>query len=494
MKKVCKYLLAMSLIFIVTMCLPQNSYLKKVIPSAQAQDLSDAFIGTVSGTNMAANSKYTYKNPFQGKDTSEGVEISFRVNSQTREYALGAVFAIITEDGGQYFTPGSYLGYNGAGGWYDANLTADYSIVKNYMKTGSIVKIRLLPDGFGVYVNDVLCYDQSILSDSARGRFENITGTETGLYQRALKTLTKEGYLQFGFGSWWNVYGWDEANLDISNAVFQLADGTVLGKYFMEQGESEPRYHSEEEVPVTGISLDERTIYLNGSGDTAYVSANITPFHATNPEIVWGSNANRVIRIDKNGKVTALQNGTAYIHAFSKDGGYRANGITVIVSGCDEMEGMLLVNKNKFQLTVGKKGKIRASASGDVSFQSLNKKVAAVSAKGVIKAKAAGKAIIVVRCGDAKQKIRVVVKNAGLSVKLGKDMKFLKSSISIKKGKKLTIQKASGISGKVTFRSLDKKVASVSVNGVVKARQRGKTAILVKNGKKTAKLAITVKR
>lgn len=492
MKKTGRYVSI--LLFAIMAILAWNTESTGAVKTAQAQDLSDAFTGTVSGTNTAANSKYTYQNPFQGKDTSKGVEISFRVNSQTREYALGAVFAIITEGGLQYFTPGSYLGYNGAGGWYDANLTKDYTMVKNYMKAGSILKIRLFPGGFGVYVDDVLCYDQSILSDSVRGRFENITGAENGLYQKALETLSKEGYLQFGFGSWWNEYGWDEADLDISNAVFQLADGTVLGNYFMEQGESEPLYHSEEEVPVTGISLDQRTIYLNGSGDTAYAGVNITPFHASNQEVTWGSSGNKIIRIDKNGKMTALQNGTVHVHVFSKDGGYRSNKITVIVSGCDETEGTLLVNKNKFQLTVGKKGKIRASASGDVSFRSLKKKIATVSSKGVIKAKAAGKAIIVVQCGNAKKKIRVTVKNAGLSVKLGKDMKFLKNSISIKKGKKLTIQKTSGLSGKVTFRSLDKKVASVSVNGVVKARQRGKTAILATNGKKTAKLTITVRR
>lgn len=64
----------------------------------------------------------------------------------------------------------------------------------------------------------------------------------------------------------------------------------------------------------------------------------------------------------------------------------------------------------------------------------------------------------------------------------------------LKKGNKLTIQAASSISGKVTYRSLNKKIASVSVKGVLKAKKKGKTAIVIKAGKKTTKLKVTVQR
>ena len=79
-------------------------------------------------------------------------------------------------------------------------------------------------------------------------------------------------------------------------------------------------------------------------------------------------------------------------------------------------------------------------------------------------------------------------------IKLGKNFKLTKTKAAIKKGKKLVIQQAAGIPGKVTFTSLDKKIASVSVNGVIKAKKKGKTTILIKKGNKTIKLKITVKK
>lgn len=456
----------------------------------QAQDLSDAFIGNVNNTNMAANSKYTYRNPFQQRNTSEGIEISFKINHQDNVYILGAVFAIVTEDGAQYLSPGSYLGYNGTGGWYDANLTPDYTLVKSYMKAGDSVKVQLLPDGFRLYVNDILCYDQNILYESDKGRFDNITGEANGLYKNALETISKEGYLQFGFGSWWNVYGWDEAKLDISNAIFKLQDGTVVGKYFMEDEESEELYHSKEVVPVTGMSLDEKTIYLDSKGATAYINANIMPKNASNQGIMWKSTSERIATIDKDGKITAIQNGTIFIHATSKDGGYRATGITVVVTGCED----LVIKKKKFSLTVGKKGKINANASEKISYQSLNKKIATVSSKGIIKAKAAGKAVILVKSGNEEKKVRVTVKNTGNVITIYNGMKLSKTTVSIKKGKKLTMERGTGVNGKITFRTLNKKIATVSVKGVIKAKKRGKTAIVIKNGRKTVKLKIIVKR
>lgn len=46
---------------------------------------------------------------------------------------------------------------------------------------------------------------------------------------------------------------------------------------------------------------------------------------------------------------------------------------------------------------------------------------------------------------------------------------------------------------KVTFKSSKKSVATVTNKGVIKAKKKGKATIIVKSGKKTAKVQITVK-
>lgn len=165
-------------------------------------------------------------------------------------------------------------------------------------------------------------------------------------------------------------------------------------------------------------------------------------------------------------------------------------------------KGKLVLKKTKLTLKPGQKSKVKITSkiNTKVTYKSLNPSVATVSKKGVITAKKAGKAVITVKANGKKRKVTVTVKkskgSAGSSVivNLNKSLKLSKAAVSIKKGNKFTIKKASGIKGKVKFVSANKKVASVSVNGVVKAKKKGKTTILIKTAKKTVKLKVTVTR
>lgn len=174
-----------------------------------------------------------------------------------------------------------------------------------------------------------------------------------------------------------------------------------------------------------------------------------------------------------------------------------------------EDKGKLTLKKKKITLKKGQKAKIRITSklNTKVTYKSLKPSVATVNKNGVVTAKKAGKATITVKANGKTVKVKVTVKKADSSktetkektgssstVKLNKDFKLSKTKITLKKGKKLTIKKAAGLSGKITFKSLDKKIATVSVNGVVKAKKKGKVTILVKKGSKTIKLKITVKK
>ncbi len=171
---------------------------------------------------------YAYENPFHGKDTSQGAIIEFYANPTWDVHVLGTIFAINGSgayDGKLYFTPGSYLGYNSAGfgGFYDANLF-NYNIVTDYIKDGALIRIELLPNGFAVYANDILCYDQTILNnpEAADGDF-----TAESDFSPVLTWLSGAEALYFGYGSWWNTVS-DAANIELSRISFRLPDGTVL--------------------------------------------------------------------------------------------------------------------------------------------------------------------------------------------------------------------------------------------------------------------------
>ena len=140
------------------------------------------------------------------------------------------------------------------------------------------------------------------------------------------------------------------------------------------------------------------------------------------------------------------------------------------------------------QVYVGKKATIKVTKTkitGKVTFKSSNKKVATVNSKGVITGKKAGKAVITVKVGKYTKKLTVKVKKPSF--------KLVKSSAKLKKGKKTTIKvKASPVS-KVTYKTSNKKVATVNSKGVVTAKKKGTAKITVKCNGITRTFKVTVK-
>ena len=129
------------------------------------------------------------------------------------------------------------------------------------------------------------------------------------------------------------------------------------------------------------------------------------------------------------------------------------------------------------------------------SWSSSNKKIVTVDKNGKIKAgKKAGTAKITVTLKSGK-KAALKVKVQTAKVKTTK-ISGLKTKLTIKKGKSVTLKPVvSPITSqeKVTYRSSNKKIATVSSKGVVKGRRKGTVTITVKSGKVTKKIKITVK-
>ena len=140
------------------------------------------------------------------------------------------------------------------------------------------------------------------------------------------------------------------------------------------------------------------------------------------------------------------------------------------------------------QIYVGKKATIKVTktkVTGKVTFKSSNKKVATVNSKGVITGKKAGKAVITVKVGKYTKKLTVKVKKPSF--------KLVTSSVKLKKGKKTTIRVKAAPVSKVTYKTSNKKVATVNSKGVVTAKKKGTAKITVKCNGITRTFKVTVK-
>ena len=85
-------------------------------------------------------------------------------------------------------------------------------------------------------------------------------------------------------------------------------------------------------IPVTGITLDKSVLSLE-IGETALLTATISPSNATNKLMSWTSSNNSVATVT-NGRITAVSLGTATITATTVDGAKTAT-CRVTVTECD---------------------------------------------------------------------------------------------------------------------------------------------------------------
>ena len=126
-----------------------------------------------------------------------------------------------------------------------------------------------------------------------------------------------------------------------------------------------------------------------------------------------------------------------------------------------------------------------------VTYSSSNKKVATVSSKGVIKAKKAGTTKITVKSG--KKKVVVTVKVTGVKTT---NLSGVPAAKNVSKGKSFKIKAIAtpkNTDEKITFKSSNKKVATVTSKGVVKGLKKGTATITVRSGSQKMTCKVTVK-
>ena len=146
------------------------------------------------------------------------------------------------------------------------------------------------------------------------------------------------------------------------------------------------------------------------------------------------------------------------------------------------------LDKTKVNLSVGKTAALSVKCEPDgitiePIWSSSNKKVAVVSDKGEVTAKALGSAKITVRLGTKKAscKVRVVSNNNAVSVFVGKS-KSIQNKFANVSGKE-----------KAKWSSSDKTIATVNSSGVVSGKTKGNVIITAKIGGVNYKQKVSVK-
>ncbi|SHJ92524.1 SpoIID/LytB domain protein [Anaerobranca californiensis DSM 14826] len=95
-------------------------------------------------------------------------------------------------------------------------------------------------------------------------------------------------------------------------------------------------------IPVKGVEIKkiDKMVPIGSTKNLEYV---ITPENATNKEVIWSSSDDKIIKVDKTGKISPLAVGTATITATTVDGNFK-DSITVNVYKYGDVNGDGVVN------------------------------------------------------------------------------------------------------------------------------------------------------
>jgi uncharacterized protein YjdB len=229
---------------------------------------------------------------------------------------------------------------------------------------------------------------------------------------------------------------------------------------------------------VTEITLDPASKTL-AKGKSVTLKATVKPSDATTKDVTWESSKESVATVSSSGKVTAKKAGTATITCYATDGsGKKATCKITVTAPVTKVK----LDATSKTIAKGKSVTLKATVSPSdatnkaVTWKSSNKSVATVSSNGKVTAKKVGTATITCTTKDGKKTAtcKITVKTPVTKVKLNK------TGATIKTGKTLTL-KATVTPGKayqkVTWKSSNTKVATVSSSGKVTAKKKGTATI-----------------
>lgn len=291
---------------------------------------------------------------------------------------------------------------------------------------------------------------------------------------------------------------WDALQQVISRAKTML-DGTSSTQQelddILQQIKDAVSQLTVKSVPVESVTLDKTSLNIEVN-QSAQLTSLVLPANADNKTVVWSTN-NASVATVSSGLVKAVSAGTAVITA-EADG--KTASCTVVVNKPAEIPVSSIsvapatATLKKGESTVLKAAVLPANATNPtVVWTSSNVKVATVDASGKVTAVSGGSATITAAAGGKSAVSKITVTVAVSKVKLNKTRISLNAKGSY--ALKAVITPEDATNNKVTWKSSNTKIATVSSKGVISAKKAGTAVITVKtsDGGKTATCKVTVK-
>lgn len=252
-------------------------------------------------------------------------------------------------------------------------------------------------------------------------------------------------------------------------------------------------------VIAEGIELDKSSFRVYETKSKS-LTATVKPENATNKGVTWKSSDTSVATVDKNGKVTGLKPGTAYISATTANGKHVAEcKVTVLKITYSKK---IKLSKTTLSIDDGKSYILDATVLPEntttktVTWSSSNKKVVTVDSYGEVTAVAPGTAYIYCKTKDngTTAKCKVTVKEVK-----PKSISFSEKTITIEYNQVRTLKptiKPSNVTDKsLTWSSSNPKVVKVTSAGKIKGLKAGESAVITvttNTGKLKAKITVKV--
>ena len=319
-------------------------------------------------------------------------------------------------------------------------------------------------------------------------------------YMYALNKSNTRVYRYAAFANKTNKGGYKKHSFNNNNIeVYGIVNGYAHTPYGFIKTSDLTSTKPAAPVAVSSVGLNSTSITLKNIRNYK-LTATVSPSNASNKTITWTSSNGNVAKVDQNGNVTAVNEGTATITAKSNNGKIATCKVTVINPALVAVSSVGL-NSTSITLKNIRNYKLTATVSPSnasnktITWTSSNSNVAIVDANGNVTAVNEGTATITAKSNNGKTatcKVTVINPASVAVSSVG-----LKSSTTIVKGKteKLTatVSPSNASNKAVTWTSSNSNVARVDANGNITAVNAGTATITAKsNNGKIATCKVTV--
>lgn len=302
----------------------------------------------------------------------------------------------------------------------------------------------------GLENNNIFLYPKDTTKLSLKNVFTEDTEVNEGLYPKPNYKFTSEN----------------------ENIATVSEDGTITAK---SEGTTNVIIKVGSDKNILTCKITVLSPYLSSENETlnAGETKKINVNCGANQNINYVSNDTSIVTVDNNGNITALRKGTTTITITVDDTVLTLN-VTVNNDPTLNISKKTIYAGNSFNLKVVK------GLNGKATFKSSNSKIAKANSKGKVTGYKAGSCTIIVKANGVTLKCKVRVINPIIKYK---------SKIYIKNSTTISIR---GKVGKSTFKSSNKKVATVNSKGKITGRKKGTCTIIIRTNGVTLKRRITV--